>query len=124
MVESRNFTTDTAAVVVSATSGGASANLVYTCPPHHDATIDFLHISNGNSSTKNVTIQWFHADTGLYHSIINDKSISGKDVYNVVGADRIHLHAGDKILAFDGLSGSLEVFISVRQFYTTSNRNV
>tara|TARA_R110001606_G_scaffold10990_2_gene47764 strand:+ start:119 stop:490 length:372 start_codon:yes stop_codon:yes gene_type:complete len=120
MVESRNFTTDTAAVVVSATSGGASANLVYVCPPNHDATIDFLHISNGSSSTKNVTIQWFHADTGLYHHILNDKSIPGKDVYNVVGADRIHLHAGDKIGVFYGVSGTLEAFISVRQFYNNS----
>lgn len=116
MVESRNFTTDTAAVVVSATSGGASADLVYTCPPNHDATIDFLHISNGSTSVEHVTIQWFHADTGLYHHLVNDKSIAGKDVYNVIGSDRIHLHAGDKVLAFNGGS-SLEVFISVRQFY-------
>ena len=37
-------------------------------------------------------------------------------MYNVIGADRIHLHAGDKIGAFNG-GASLEVFISVRQFY-------
>ena len=44
------------------------------------------------------------------------KSIAGKDVYNVITADRIHLHEGDKIGAFDG-GASLEVFISVRQYY-------
>ncbi len=112
-----SYTTDTEALTVTATSGGASANLIYTCPANHDATIDFLHVSNGGSSTGHVTIQWYHADTNTYHHLINDKSVAGKDVYNVIGADRIHLHAGDKILAFDGASANLEVFISVRQFY-------
>ena len=117
MVEVRAYTTDTEALTITATAGGASANLVYTCPLNHDATIDFLHISNGSSSTKHVTIQWYHADTSTYHHLINDKSISGKDVYNIITSDRIHLHSGDKILAFDGSSSSLEVFISVRQYY-------
>jgi len=116
-IDARTYTTDTEAVTITATSGGASANLVYTCPPKHDATIDFLHVSNGSNSTKNVTLQWYHADTNTYHHLLNAKSIAGHDVYNVLGADRIHLHAGDKILAFDGSSSSLEVFISVRQYY-------
>jgi len=117
MVTTRDFTTDTESVTITATSGGASANLIYTCPPNHDATIDFLHVTNGSSSTNHVTIQWYHADTSTYHHLINDKSIAGHDVYNVIGSDRIHLHAGDKILAFDGSSNNLEVFISVRQYY-------
>ena len=117
MVEVRAYTTDTEALTITATVGGASANTIYTCPPNHDATIDFLHISNGSTSTQNVTIQWYHADTNTYHYLINDKSVAGKDVYNIVTSDRIHLHAGDKISAFDGASGGLEVFISVRQYY-------
>ena len=117
MTTERNFTTDTAAITVTATAGGASANVVYTCPPRHDATIDFLHVSNGATAVHNITLQWYHADTNTYHHLINDKSIPGKDVYNVITSDRIHLHAGDSISAFDGASASLEVFISVREFY-------
>ena len=115
-IDRNNYTTDTEALTITATAGGASANTVYTCPPNHDATIDFLHVSNGTTSVQNVTLQWYHADTNTYHHIINDKSIAGKDVYNVITSDRIHLHAGDKIGAFDGGS-NLEVFISVRQYY-------
>ena len=116
-IDRDSYTTDTEAVTITATSGGASATNIYTCPPNYDATIDFLHISNGNSSTKNVTVQWYHADTNTYHHIINDKAIAGKDVYNIITSDRLHLHAGDKIGAFDGTSGNLEMFISVRQYY-------
>jgi len=116
-IDRNTYTTDTEAITVTATTGGAAANVIYTVPPNYDATIDFLHISNGTTSVQNVTIQWYHADTNTYHHIINDKSIPGKDVYNIVGADRIHLHSGDSISAFDGASGNLEVFISVRQFY-------
>ena len=113
----RTYTTDTEALTVTATAGGASADVIYTCPPFHDATIDFLHVSNGSTAVQNITLQWYHADTNTYPHIINDKAVPGKDVYNVVTSDRIHLHAGDSISAFDGASGSLEVFISVRQFY-------
>ena len=120
MVESRNFTTSRAEETSKETSGGASGNVVYTCPPHHDTTIDFLHASNGSSSTQNVTLQFYHADTNAYHNLINDKSVAGKDVYNVVTSDRIHMHEGDKIIAFDGAGGSMEIFISVRQFYNPS----
>ena len=117
MMETRNYTTDTNAVTVTATSGGASANNVYTCPPNHDATIDFLHVSNGSTAIRKITLQWYHADTDTYHFLLNDTAISGNDVYNLISSDRIHLHAGDKIGAFDGVSASLEVFISVKQYY-------
>ena len=53
----RNYTTDTEAVTVTATTGGASADTIYTCPPNHDATVDFLHISNGTTSTQNVATE-------------------------------------------------------------------
>ena len=113
----RPYTTDTEALTVTATAGGASANVIYTSPPFHDATVDFLHVSNGATAVQNITLQWYHADTNTYHHIINDKAVPGKDVYNIVTSDRIHLHAGDSISAFDGASGNLEVFISVKQFY-------
>jgi len=122
MPDNRSFTTDTAAITVTATAGGASANVIYTCPPYHDATIDFLHVSNGATAVHNITLQWYHADTNTYHHILNDKSVAGKDVYNVITSDRIHLHAGDSISAVDGASGNLEVFISVRQFYNAARK--
>ena len=117
-----NYTTATSALTVTATAGGASADVVYTCIPNHDATIDFLHVSNGSSSTQNITLQWYHAETNTYHAIVNDKAVAGKDVYNLVTSDRIHLHAGDKIVAFS--SGSLiDVFTSVREYYNPSRGN-
>jgi len=119
-VVARNYNTVTKGLTVTATSGGASSNVVYTCPANHDAEIDFLHITNGASSNHNVSIQWYHADTSTYYHILNDKSIAGKDVYNIITSDRIYLHAGDKITAFDGSSGSLEVFLSGKEFFNST----
>ncbi len=117
MVADRNYNTVTKGLTVSATSGGASTDVVYTCPPNFDAEIDFLHITNGATANHNISIQWYHAETNTYHNIINDKAIAGKDVYNIITSDRIYLHAGDKITAFNGVSGSLEVFLSAKEFY-------
>ena len=117
MVASREYSTVTTGIIVTATSGGTSSNVLYTCPAKHDAEIDFLHITNGATANHNVSIQWYHAETNTYHHILNDKAIAGKDVYNIITSDRIYLHAGDKITAFDGASGALEVFLSGREFY-------
>ena len=37
---------------LSATSGGASGDVVYTCPNNHVALITLLHISNGATGAK------------------------------------------------------------------------
>lgn len=114
---SRNYNTVTKGITVTATSGGANSDVVYTCPAKFDAEIDFLHITNGDSANHNISIQWYHAESNTYHHILNDKSVSGKDVYNVITADRIYLHAGDKITAFNGSSGNLEVFLSGKEYF-------
>ena len=117
MVQTRDYNTVTKGLTITATSGGANSNVIYTCPNNFDAEIDFLHIANGDAATHNVSLQWYHAETNAYHHILNDKAIAGKDVYNVITSDRIYLHAGDKITAFDGASGALEVFLSGKEFY-------
>ena len=117
MIGSRDYNTVTKGLTVTATSGGASSDVLYTCPANFDAEIDFLHITNGDTANHNISLQWYHADTNTYHNILNDKAITGKDVYNVITSDRIYLHAGDKITAFDGASGALEVFLSGKEFY-------
>ena len=117
MVQTRDYNTVTKGLTITATSGGANSNVIYTCPNNFDAEIDFLHVTNGSSSTKNVSLQWYHAETNTYHNILNDKAIAGNDVYNLITSDRIYLHAGDKITAFDGVGGALEVFLSGKEFY-------
>lgn len=112
----RDFDTATESIAVTATSGGASSDVLYTCPPFHDAEITFLHVSNGGVSTDNVSIQWYHKEDNAYYTIVNNKSVPGQDVYNVVDGDRLFLHAGDKITVFNG-GGSVGVTISVKEYY-------
>ena len=78
MVDIR-YTTVTESIAVTATSGGANANILYTVPNFHDATIEFLHVSNGGSSTDSISIQWYHKEDDTYYTIVNNKSISGND---------------------------------------------
>jgi len=122
MVQPISFDTATESVAVTATSGGASADVLYTVPPFHDATVEFLHVSNGAASTDNVSIQWYHKEDNAYYTIVNNKSVSGNDVYNVITADRLHLHAGDKIVVFNG-GGSIGVTISCKEYYNPARGN-
>ncbi len=122
MVQPAAFDTATESVTVTATAGGASSNVVYTVPNFHDATVEFLHISNGAASTDTVSIQWYHKEDNAYYTILSNKSISGNDVFNMITSDRLHLHAGDKITAFNGGSSNLGVTVSVKEYYNPARR--
>ena len=122
MVQPISFDTATESVAVTATSGGASADVLYTVPPFHDATVEFLHVSNGAASTDNVSIQWYHKENNTYYTIVNNKSIAGNDVYNMITSDRLHLHTGDKIVVFNG-GGSIGVTISCKEYYNPARGN-
>jgi hypothetical protein len=115
------YNTATESIAVTATSGGASSNVLYTCPNNFDAVVTFLHVSNGGTSTDNISIQWYHKEDDAYYTIVNNKSVSGNDVYNIITSDRLFLHAGDKITCFNG-GGTIGVTISVEEHYNPNRR--
>ena len=115
-MSSLSYNTATRSIAVTATAGGASSNVLYTCPTNFDGVVTFLHVSNGAASTDNVSIQWYHAEENAYFTILNNKSIAGNDVYNMITSDRLYLHAGDKITCFNG-GGSIGVTIAVEEHY-------
>ena len=117
MVESLKYNSATESITVTATAGGASSNVVYTCPNFYDAIVTFLHISNGAASTDNVSIQWYHNETNASCTLLHPQSIEGNDVYNMITGDRLYLHAGDKITAFNGGGNNLGVTVSVEEHY-------
>jgi hypothetical protein len=123
MVQPAAFDTATESVTVTATAGGASSNVIYTVPNFHDATVEFLHISNGAAATDNVSIQWYHKEDNAYYTILNNKAIPGNDVFNMITSDRLHLHAGDKITAFNGGGSNLGVTVSCKEYYNPSRGN-
>ena len=102
---------------IASTSADASATSVYTCPANFSAITRYLHISNSSTSTKKVYVQFYHAEDNAYHYIANGLSMAGHSVVNLVDGGYFNLHSGDKITAFDGSSGGLEVFLSGKEFY-------
>ena len=116
MVEAVKYKTTSESIEVTSTTSGSSADVLYTCPAVHDATIDMIMITNGATSSQKISIQFYHDDDSTYHNFIKEKSIAGNTAHNVLDSARMHLHAGDKIVCYkDG--GTFDVTISVREFY-------
>ena len=103
---------------LSATSGSASADVVFTCPASHVAVIKTIKISNGASSTKKYSIQWYEAATTTYHTIADETSLAANtnDSY-LEGGGCFALKAGDKIVAFEESSSDFHVVISGELYY-------
>jgi len=101
---------------LSATAGGASANVIYTCPPNYNGTVRFLHISNSDNSTQNCSVQFYHAEDDEYHFIMNNTSLAGKSILNLVDGGYFFMHAGDKIVAYSAASpASFDILVSVEE---------
>jgi len=117
MVETA-YSTATEAVTIASTTTGANATLVYTCPALHDATVDLLHIANNSNASKKVYLQFYHKDSNAYHYVLKNHAIAGNSAENVFGAGVLHLHAGDKIVAYGETANTMEVLVSCREFYS------
>ena len=115
MSNTATYTTFFESVSVSSTAADASADVVYTVPAFHDVEVSFLACTNGGA-TQGVSLQVYHSDDGVYHHILRDHSIPGNDTYDVITANRLHLHAGDKIVAYKG-GGTIDVAISGKKTY-------
>ena len=107
---------------IASTSADASATVVYTCPANFSAITRYLHISNSAISTKKVFVQFYHADDNEYHYIANGLSMSGHSVVNLVNGGYFNLHSGDKILVYAETTNTMEVLVSVEEYFDPARR--
>ena len=119
-------TTDTAkyftkAKDLSANAGGASGDVIYTCPANFISLIKFLHVSSGASGAKKYSLQWYEAATTTYHFIIDEHSVGANGIEEVIeGGAYLALAAGDMIVCFEESSSDFHVTISGAEYYRQS----
>ena len=107
---------------IASTSAAANATVVYTCPASFSAVTRYLHISNNNSSTKKVYVQFYHASDEEYHYIANALSIAGNSVTNLVNGGYFNLHSGDKIVAYGETANTMEVIVSFEEYFDPNRK--
>ena len=109
------FRTD--GINVTATSAGASAQVLYTCPPNFSAAVRFLHISSGTQANKKISVEYYNLERNQYDHIIRGYDMASDDSYNLVNGGFFYMHAGDKVLCYTDTSGNFDVMISVEEFF-------
>ena len=107
---------------ISSTSADAGATVVYTCPANFGAVARYLHISNNDNSTKKVYVQFYHSEDTAYHYIANGLSMAGHSVTNLVNGGYFNLHAGDKIVVYGETANTMEVIVSVEEYYNPQHK--
>ena len=117
MANLNNAKFHTQGYLVASTSADANATVLYTCPNNFSAIVRYLHISNNSNSTKKVYMQFYHKDDDQYHYIANGLSMAGHSVTNLVNGGFFNLHAGDKLLAYGETTNTMDVMVSVEEYY-------
>ena len=107
----------TEAIRVSATSGGASGNVLYTCPANFSAHVHFLLVSAGIQANKKITIQFYHEEDATYHYLVNGLDMAANAIRHIVEGNFITLHPGDKIVCYTDTANNFDVTVSVEEFF-------
>jgi len=107
-----------AAKDLTATAGGASGDVIYTCPNNFISLIRFMHVSIGANSTKKYSLQWYEAATTTYHFIVDDRSLAGNSLEEIIqGGGYLALSAGDKIVGFEETGADAHIILSGEEHY-------
>ena len=117
MANLNNAKFHTQGYLVSATAANASATVLYTCPNNFSAIVRYLHISNNNTSTKKVYVQFYHKDDNAYHHIANGLSMAGHSLADLVNGGYFSMHSGDKIVAYGETANTMDIMVSAEEYY-------
>jgi len=93
------------------------ADLIYTCPNNYSAIVKFLHLSSGIANNKKAYIQFYHSDDATYHHIVNGLAMSANTATDLVSGSQLYMHQGDKLLGYIEATMSLDVTISLEEYY-------
>jgi len=99
------------AATITSTTGGVSADELFTVPNNHFCEITFILIENGGASNQDITIEVYDNSNTNYYNLTNSLTIPTKSVSKLVESSRLFLDEGDKVVAsVDG--GSVDMVIS------------
>lgn len=113
---SNKFNTD--GINVTATSSGASAQLLYQCPTNFSSILKFLHISSGSSANKKISIQYYNDKKAQYDYLLNAFVMGANSSHEVIeGGAMFYMHSGDKLVCFTDTSGNFDVIFSAEEFF-------
>ena len=91
---------------------------IYVVPNNFSSHVEHFLISNNDTSTRNYTLKWYHADDATTHTILNNHSLSGATFESVFTIDKpLFLHAGDKLIVAAGTANTLTVVVAAEEFY-------
>ena len=108
----------TAAKDLTATAGGASGDVIYTCPDNFISIIRFMHVSIGSNSTKKYSLQYYEASSDTYHFIVDDHSLAGNSLEEIIqGGGYLALQAGDKIVGFEESGADAHIILSGEEHF-------
>ena len=80
-----------------------------------------MHISNGATSAKKYSIQWYELAATTYHNFVDEVSLAASTNEQIIqGGAYLALSAGDQIVCFEEGGSDFHVTISGAEYYRQS----
>jgi len=107
---------------ITATAAGASAQVIYTCPPNFSSVVRFLNIASGTTANKHISIQFYHFEDGIYDYLLNGYDMAAASSFNVLNGSIMSLHQNDKLVAFTNSASNFDIVVSVEEYFDPVRR--
>jgi len=95
---------------------GTTVEDVYVCPANCVAEVTYILVANADTSTNDVTIQWYVAADAYTSHFLSDKSLSGGGYHEFADIDLV-LQAGDKIQVEPDSAGHIDTIVTVTETF-------
>lgn len=112
-----SYTRSTTGTDITATSTGASGQVLYTCPTNTQAEVSFLSISNSSSTAGSVVVELYDSSSTSYFYIVNNGTVLANSTFKPLGGDTVFLNAGDKLVVSKDAVTTLHAVVSVREYF-------
>lgn len=95
---------------------GTSVEDVYVCPANCVSEVSYILVSNSDTSTHAVTLQWYVAADSYTSHFLSSKSLGGGDYIVYPDVDLV-MQPGDKIQVVPDTAGHIDSIITVTETF-------
>lgn len=93
---------------------------IYTVPPHFEASVDSIIISNSDSANKTFSLDWYDSKTTTFYTIAEQVHIGGHSYLQIV--DGFILQPSDTLRGLASVTDVVTISVKVKEEFLTATK--
>jgi hypothetical protein len=92
---------------------------IYTVPTRFTTDINSIYVNNASSSSVTFSLDWYEASTTTFHTLAETVELPANSLLQITDYP-LYLIGGDKLRGLASANSSVNISISLEEFFETS----